>query len=59
MNRYSGLTPRDLSHLASCRRRGVSEAKTFDQALHAVAGARTPIEGQRRHSGAGQPALST
>ena len=37
---YSGLSPRDLCHLASCRRRGVSGIKTFDQALHAVAGAR-------------------
>ena len=38
---YSSLSPRDLCHLASCRRRGVSEVKTFDQALRAVAGART------------------
>ena len=38
---YSNLSPRDLCHLASCRRRGVSEVKTFDQALRAVAGART------------------
>ncbi len=37
---YSGLSPRDLCHLASCRRRGVSQVKTFDQAFHAVAGAR-------------------
>ena len=39
---YSGLSPRDLCHLASCRRRGVSEIKTFEQALHAVAGTRSP-----------------
>ena len=38
--RYSGLSPRDLCHLSSCRRRGVSEIKTFDRALQAVAGAR-------------------
>ena len=36
---YSGLSPRDLCHLASCRRRGVSEIKTFDQALGAVSSA--------------------
>ncbi len=28
-----GLGARDLCHLASCRRRGVSEIMTFDQAL--------------------------
>ena len=33
------LSPRDLCHLASCRRRGVSEIKTFDQALRAVSAA--------------------
>lgn len=33
---YSGLSPRDLCHLASCRRRRVSEIKTFDHALRAV-----------------------
>lgn len=33
---YSGLSPRDLCHLASCRRRGVSRIKTFDHALRAV-----------------------
>lgn len=32
------LQARDLCHLASCRRRGVSHVKTFDQGLHAVAG---------------------
>jgi predicted nucleic acid-binding protein len=36
---YSSLSPRDLCHLASCRRRGVSEIKTFDHALQAVSGA--------------------
>ena len=36
---YSSLSPRDLCHLASCRRRGVSEIKTFDHALRAVSGA--------------------
>lgn len=35
---YSSLSPRDLCHLASCRRRGVSQIKTFDQALRAVSG---------------------
>ena len=30
------LQARDLCHLASCRRRGVSEIKTFDQTLAAV-----------------------
>ena len=32
------LQARDLCHLASCRRRGVREIKTFDQALASVAG---------------------
>ncbi len=32
------LGARDLCHLASCRRRGVREVRTFDQALGAVAG---------------------
>lgn len=36
---YSSLSPRDLCHLASCRRRGVSQVKTFDHALRAVSGA--------------------
>ncbi len=35
---FSGLSPRDLCHLASCRRRGVSRIKTFDHALRAVSG---------------------
>ena len=38
---FSGLSPRDLCHLASCRRRGVSQIKTFDHALRAVSGSRT------------------
>lgn len=33
---YPGLEPRDLCHLASCRRRGVSEIRTFDRALGAA-----------------------
>ena len=36
--RHPTLQARDLCHLASCRRRGVNEVKTFDQAFHAVAG---------------------
>lgn len=35
------LQARDLCHLASCRRRGVSEIKTFDQTLAAVSGGRS------------------
>ena len=35
---YSTLEPRDLCHLASCRRRGITMVKTFDQAFHAIAG---------------------
>ncbi len=35
---FPGLGARDLCHLASCRRRGLRDIKTFDQALHAVAG---------------------
>ena len=30
------LGARDLCHLASCRRRGVSKLKTFDQALRGI-----------------------
>lgn len=33
---YPTLGPRDLCHLASRRRRGVSQVKTFDQALRAA-----------------------
>ena len=36
---YPSLGARDLCHLASCRRRGVSEIKTFDQALRGVVAA--------------------
>ena len=39
-DRHPGLGARDLCHLASCRRRGVMDIKTFDQALHAAAGSR-------------------
>lgn len=35
-NRYPTLGARDLCHLASCRRRGVREIMTFDQALASV-----------------------
>ncbi len=35
--RHPALGARDLCHLASCRRRGVSEIMTFDQALAAAA----------------------
>ena len=35
--RYPELQARDLCHLACCRRRGVREIKTFDQALASVA----------------------
>ena len=34
---YPRLQARDLCHLASCRRRGVRELKTFDRALDAAA----------------------
>ena len=35
---HPALGARDLCHLASCRRRGVREVRTFDQALGAIAG---------------------
>ena len=35
-HRHPGLGVRDLCHLASCRRRGVAEIMTFDQALAEV-----------------------
>ena len=35
---YPTLQARDLCHLASCRRRGVREIKTFDQAFAAISG---------------------
>ena len=34
--RFPNLGARDLCHLASCRRRSVSEIKTFDKALAAA-----------------------
>ena len=37
-DRFPNLGARDLCHLASCRRRNVSAAKTFDKALAAAAG---------------------
>ena len=36
------LGARDLSHLASCRRRGVIEVMTFDRALRSVTGSPMP-----------------
>lgn len=35
---YPALRARDLCHLASCRRRGVREIKTFDRTLAAISG---------------------
>ena len=35
---YPTAGARDLCHLASCRRRGVNEIQTFDQALRTVVG---------------------
>ena len=35
--RHPNLSARDLCHLASCIRRGVSEIKTFDQAFQVAA----------------------
>ena len=35
---HPALQARDLCHLASCRRRGVREIKTYDQTLAAVSG---------------------
>ena len=40
-DRHPTLEARDLCHLASCRRRGVREIMTFDQALAAAAPQRT------------------
>ncbi len=36
--RHPGLGARDLCHLASCQRRGVTRIKTFDRGLNAAAG---------------------
>ena len=38
LDRHPALGARDLCHLASCRRRRVSQIKTFDRALAAAAG---------------------
>lgn len=38
--RFPVLTARDLCHLASCRRRGVTDIKTFDRAFAAATGTR-------------------
>ena len=35
---YPALRARDLCHLASCRRRGVREIKTFDRTFAAISG---------------------
>lgn len=35
---YPTLSARDLCHLASCRRRGITQIKTFDSAFLSVAG---------------------
>ena len=37
---FPTLDARDLCHLASCRRRGVTDIKTFDRAFAAAIGAR-------------------
>ena len=37
-HQYPTLQARDLCHLASCRRRGVREIKTFDQVFAAISG---------------------
>ena len=34
--RFPALAARDLCHLASCRRRGVTDIKTFDRAFAAA-----------------------
>ncbi len=36
LDRYAALGARDLLHLASCKRRGVTRVKTFDRKLAAV-----------------------
>ena len=36
LGQFPSLGARDLCHLASCRRRGVSNVKTFDQVLDAA-----------------------
>ncbi len=37
-SQYSVLSARDLCHLASCRRRGINQVKTFDQNFLSVSG---------------------
>lgn len=37
-HRHPGLGARDLLHLASCQRRGVTDIKTFDRALESAFG---------------------
>ena len=37
-DQYPVLGARDLCHLASCRRRGITRIKTFDQSFLSVAG---------------------
>ena len=37
-DQYPTLRTRDLCHLASCRRRGITQIKTFDQSFLSVAG---------------------
>ena len=39
---HPALEARDLCYLASCRRRGVSDIKTFDRGFRAVAGDPSP-----------------
>ncbi|GJL54583.1 MAG: ribonuclease VapC [Nitrospirales bacterium] len=36
ISRYAHLTARDLLHVACCKRRDISQVKTFDQKLAAV-----------------------
>jgi len=36
-DQYPTLSARDLCHLASCRRRGITRIKTFDQSFLSVA----------------------
>ena len=40
---YPALSARDLCHLANCRRRGISQIKTFDRAFLSVAGEPEPL----------------
>ena len=37
-HQYPTLSARDLCHLASCRRRGITRIKTFDRSFLSVAG---------------------